>query len=384
MQRRIYIIISLLIILLFAFVSFGCSSQAAGNLNSVSVKVATADKHKINSTLNVAGVLVPVKTVNILSKISGQVMSMDFDVGSNVKAGDTLITLETKTLNAQLQQAEASLQSAKAALQSAKNQADQVKINLDAVTKAYKRTRALYDAGAATQAELDDITSKLELAKKQYELAAGPAQNQAQAAVNTAEANINNIKVQLENAVITSPITGVIANRNINPGEIASPGAPLLTVADTSTLKLKGTVPQEDLPFLKLGQQVDVIVDIYPGKVFKGQISSIGPIAVSTGKYFPIEISISNNGDIKAGLSAHASINITLGESIIVPASAVLQDNGQSYVFVIKNNVASKRIVETGISNDKEIQILSGLNAGEQVAVTNVNSLFDNMPVSIN
>ena len=384
MQKRLKKFPPLLMIILLVFVLAGCGSQAAGNMDVVSVKVAVSNKHKIQTSLNVAGVLVPVQTVNITSKISGQVTSMGLDVGNNVKAGDTLIKLETKALNAQLEQAQASLQSANAAVQSANNQADQVKISLDTATKAYERTKTLFDAGVVSQSEMEGTQSKLDLAKKQYELATGPAQNQIQASINVAQANINNVKVQIDNGVITSPISGIITNRNINPGEIASPGISLLTIADTSTLKLKGTVSQETLPLFKSGQEINVSIDIYPGKIFKGQISNIGPISVSTGKYFPVEISIKNTGDIKAGLSAHASIDITSDEGIIVPATAVIQSNGQSYVFVVKNNVVSKRIVELGLINDKEIETLKGIDVGEQVASTNVNNLFDNMMVNAN
>ncbi|HEX9059844.1 MAG TPA: efflux RND transporter periplasmic adaptor subunit, partial [Clostridia bacterium] len=122
--------------------------------------------------------------------------------------------------------------------------------------------------------------------------------------------------------------------------------------------------------------------DIYPGKVYKGQITSIGPMAVGAGEYFPVEISIKNSGDLKAGISAHSSLGITSDDAVVIPLSAVVQNNGQSYVFVIKNNIASKRIVKPGLKNDKEIEILKGLEDGEQVAVTNVNSLIDGMKVN--
>lgn len=384
MQKKIKIFLSFLTMSLLTFGLVGCGSETAANMNGVSVKTATAEKHKLQTNVDIAGVLLPVQTVNIASKISGQVTSMGFDVGSSVKVGETLITLETKTLNTQLEQAQAALKQAETAAESAKYQVDQAKINLDSATKDYERNKALFDAQAISQSTLDGYTSKLQLAQKQYELASGPAQDQAQAAINTAQANINSINVQLENATITSPINGIITNRNLNPGEVASVGVSLLTIADTSTLKLKGTISQEAVPLLKSGDEVNISIDIYPNKVFKGQISSIGPVAVSTGKYFPIEISISNTGDIKAGLSAHAPISLTTDENIIIPASAVVQNNGQSYVYVIKDNVASKRTVETGLANDKEIEILKGLDSGEKVATTNLNSLSDKMPVHAN
>lgn len=374
---------ALLLVLSIMLIFAGCSSQSA-NTNIISVRTAFADKHKMQKSIEITGNLVPVQTVNILSKISGQVTELKFNVGDNVNAGDILIALETKTLDAQLEQAKASLQTAEAAVQSAKIQMEQAQINLDTAKKAYDNTKALFDAGAASQSQIDDVSTKLALAQKSYELASGPSQNQAKASLNAAQANINNIKVQIDNGIITSPISGVVTNRNISAGEIASPGAALMTIADASVLKLKGTISQEALLYIKEGQDVDVSVDIYPGKAFKGKIESIGPVSVSTGAYFPVEISIKNTGDLKAGLSAAAYLNMAGTEGIIVPREAVIHDNGQSYVYVIKDNVASKHIVETGIENDKEIEVIKGLDAGEQVAVTNVSNLFDNMPVSVN
>jgi len=382
MQKGFKIFLSVSTMALLIFVSAGCGVQTADNSNAVSVKTAVAVRHKLQTALDVAGVLVPVQTVNIAGKMSGQVTALNANVGTVVKAGDVLITLETRTLEAQLQQAEAALQSAEAAVQSAGNQAEQAKINLDSAQRAYERTKALFNSGSAPQSQLDDAVKQLDLAKKQYDIATGSAQKQAQASVNTARANINNIKVQLDNATITSPINGIITNRNINPGEIASPGATLLTIADVSSLKLRGTVSQEVVPLLREGEQIDVSVDIYPNKAFAGRIDSIGPMAVSTGEYFPIEVSIKNPGDIKAGLSAHAAIGLASDEGVVVPVSAVVQNNGQNYVFVIKNNVALKRTVTPGLKNDREIQVLKGLDEGETVAATNVSRLFDNMPVN--
>ncbi len=381
MRKNSGVISVILIPALLLLVSSGCSSPAAASSGAIAVKTAAAESHKLDTTLNVAGILISAQTVNVVSKLSGQVTGLNADTGAEVKSGDTLITLETKMLDAQLRQAEASLQSAQAALQAVRDKADLDKISLDAAQRAYDRVKELFTSSAGTQSQLDDASSNLDLKKKQYEISRGSAVQQAEASVKVAQSNIDNIKVQMENAVITSPINGIVINRNINPGEIASSGATLLTLADIATLKLRGTVSQEIVPLIQAGEQINVTVDIYPDKVYTGKIGSIGPMAVSTGEYFPIEISIPNSGDVKPGLSAHASLNISGQDSVIVPLASVVQNNGQSYVYIIKDSIAVKQTVLTGLKNDKEIQVLKGVEAGQRVAVTNVNNLFDNMPV---
>lgn len=362
----------------------GCAGSETAGASVINVKTAAADKHKLEASLELAGVLVPAQTVNITSKLSGQITELNHKVGDKVEKDEVLVRLETKSLNAQLLQAEAGLQSAQAAVRSAENQAALSAITLDIAQKAYDKTKVLYDGGAASQSQMDDAKNKLDQALRQYENATGSVKDQAQASISTANANINSVRVQIENSVIKSPISGIVVNKNINTGELASPTAasPIMTIADTSVLKLKGTVGQEMLPLLSPGQEIDVVVDIYSDKTLKGKIESIGPMAISTGALFPIEISIENSDGIEAGLSAHASIGLSEEKGVVVPVSSVVQNDGKSYVYVIKDNTASKRIVTLGLKNDKEIEVLQGLEAGEKVAATNVNSLFDGIAVN--
>ncbi|MGE5676686.1 MAG: efflux RND transporter periplasmic adaptor subunit [Pseudomonadota bacterium] len=362
----------------------GCASSETAGASVINIKTVAAEKHKLEASLDLAGVLVPSQTINIVSKLSGQVTELSHNIGDKVEKGEVLVKLETKSLNAQLLQAEAGLQSAQAAVKSAENQAALAAITLDIAQKAYDNIKVLYDGGAASQSQMDDAKNKLDQAMRQYENATGSVKDQAQASISTANANINSVRVQIENSVIKSPISGIVVNKNINVGEIASPtsAAPIMTIADTSVLKLKGTVGQEMLPLLSVGREIDVIVDIYSDKIIKGKIESIGPMAVSTGALFPIEISIENNDGIEAGLSAHASIGLSEEKGVVVPIASVVQNDGKSYVYVIKDNMASKRIVTLGLKNDKEIEVLQGLEPGEKVAATNVNSLFDGLAVN--
>lgn len=378
MRKRIKGHLTILLIMLLVFFISGCADQNTNKIKTVTT--AVAGNQELETTLELSGVLVPEQTVDISSKISGQVVKLGFHVGSAVKAGDILMRLDTEALKAQLMQAEAGLQSAEAAVQSVQNQASLAKINLDAAQKSYDRTKTLYEAGAVPLNQMDDVTDKLNIAKNQFENASGPALNQAQAAVNTARANIKNLRVQIDNATIRSPLNGIVTNQSVDVGEVVSFGVSVISIVDTLILKMKSTVTQDELPLLSIGKAMDITIDSYPDSKFKGIISSIGPIAVNTGEIFPIEITIKNKGSLMAGLSAHASL-ITEIRGVVVPTSSVIQNSRESCVFVIKDNIASRRAVKTGLKNDKGIQILKGLDAGERVAVTNVNTLTDNMAV---
>ncbi|MDN5344627.1 MAG: hypothetical protein PWQ18_738 [Clostridia bacterium] len=376
----------------------GCGARA-GASDQVSVKVAAASKGKVAATIEVTGALVPARTANVVSKLAGQVRAVHADVGDRVQAGQLLVEIDTKELQAQLQQAEAAVrgvqdqaEQARIGMETAQVGISNAKAGLDAAQKYYDRIKALADAGAASQSQLDDAQTKLEqakngytaaskqyeAAKKQYEIAAGSGLAQAEAAVNT-------IKVNMSNASVTSPISGLVTNRNINPGEMAAPTSPLplLAIADTSTLKLQGTVGQEVVPLLATGQKVTVTLDALPGRELSGTVTLVGPLAAATGQRFPVEISLSNPGDLKAGMTARAVFKLTGPEGVVIPAAAVRTDNGQDYVFVVRDGVATRRPVTLGLKNDEQVTVLKGLENGEQVAVTNAAVLQDKMAVAV-
>ena len=198
-----------------------------------------------------------------------------------------------------------------------------------------------------------------------------------------AEAQVNFIRVQISNSTITSPINGIVTNRNINPGEITSMSTPLMSIADTATLKLQGNVSQEDVVHLSVGQKVKVTVDAIQGKEFAGRIEQVGPIAAATGQYFPVVVSLTNDGRLLAGMTAKASLTLAGAQGIIVPLTAVGDgEDGRAFVFVVSDGKVHRRVVTLGMRNGGEVQVLSGLSSGDTIAISNVAALQEGMEVA--
>jgi RND family efflux transporter MFP subunit len=249
--------------------------------------------------------------------------------------------------------------------------------------RAYERPKTLFETKVVTQSQLDDAQTKLDLAKSAYENASRQYQTVSGSGLAQAEAQANYIRVQISNSTITSPINGIVTNRNINPGEITSMSTPLLSVADTATLKLQGNVSQEDVVHLSMGDKVKVSVDVIPGKQYAGRIEQVGPIAAATGQYFPIVVSLSNDGKLLAGMTAKASFTLSGSQGIIAPLAAVGDgEDGQSFVFVVSDGKVHRRSVTLGMRNGGEVQVLAGLAAGETVAVSNMGALQEGMEVA--
>lgn len=345
----------------------GCAQKPVENIK---VQTSVAAIGKIEANVSVTGILMPIQVSNIISQMSGKVNFVEGEVGDQINQGDLLVRIDTAQANAQLQQANASYKNVQ-------TQSALSKITLDNAEKNLEDMTVLYESGAVAQSQLESAQSAFEAAKLQYNGSQSGGLAQAQAAINL-------VRAQLENANIVSPITGVIINKNINVGETASMGAMLMTIADTASLKLKGTVHQDFLPYLKTGKSVEIVIDIYPEQTFTGTVGMVGPVSVSTGTYYPVEILLENtNGAIMSGLSAHSTILISGLEQLIVPESAVVDNSGETYLFVIENGTAQKRLVTTGMRGGSKVEILKGLKSGDTVAVSNVNSLFEGMLVDV-
>jgi len=380
MRKPNQVLVVLLLSLAVMMAVTGCSQKSAAN--PPEVKTAVARQMEIEKRIELSGVLVPSQTAEIASKTGGQIIFLGSRVGDRVKKDQVLIQLDTEALNGQKLAAEANLQAARAAAESAANQAAISKINLDAAQLNFDRTQQLFASGAVSQSSMDEAKDKLDIASQQFATASGPARSQAAAAVNSAYANLKNIEVQLGNTTIRSPIAGIITTQNVNPGQVVTANTTLITLVDTSSLKLKTAIGQDRVTQLTPGQQVSIYVDSYNDRSFVGTISSIGPIAVSTGEVFPVEITLSNEDGLMAGMSARSTL-IIKAQGIAVPLTAVQQENGQSFLFVAKEGQINRRLVRTGFGNDTEVLVLEGITEGEQVVITSLNSLTDGMQVKI-
>jgi RND family efflux transporter MFP subunit len=369
--------IAVVLIGILGLVIAGCGRQGG---DQAAVATATAKVGQVTEMLVISGVLMPNQSLQIFSKDAGLVQRVGAAAGDRVSASQVLVQIDTKELNAQLQQAQAAVQAVRDQAAQEEIAINTDKSNLDLTQKTYDRTKALFDSGAASQSDLDAAGNSLDQAKNAYASANEQYQTAMGSGLAQAEASANLLQVEIGNGTIVSPINGIVSSRNIDPGGMASNAAPLMTVDDNSILKLQGSIDQDAVPLMAVGQQVPVTVDALPGQSFEGTITQIGPEALATGQY-PVVISVKNPGTLLSGMTAEGAINLTTPPGVVVPASAVQSDGGADYVFVVKSGVASRRLVTLGPSSASEALIASGVSSGEQVAASNVNTLQDGMSV---
>ncbi len=188
----------------------------------------------------------------------------------------------------------------------------------------------------------------------------------------------------LNDTSVVSPITGTISQKNINETNMVSAQSVPFVIVDDSVMKVNVNVSENIINSISLGDEVMVNISAYSQEPVKGKISNITPAADTTGTY-PVKIEIQNaEGKIKGGMKAELSfISDKSSGNIVVPLDTVLTNQTSSYVYVVENGKAVKKEVTTGVENGTEIEILSGVNVGENIIVKGQNYVNDGVGVKV-
>jgi multidrug efflux pump subunit AcrA (membrane-fusion protein) len=362
------------------------------------VRVSIVRRGEILSSLTFTGTLEPFQEVKVTSKIPGRVEKVFVEEGSHVKAGAVLIELEREELALAVAQAEAAVATAEAGLAKVlagtrKEQIEQdeaavaqAKANRDICKVTFERMAKLLMDESIPKTRYDEAKARYDVAVAQYngalaqlEMArTGPTEEDlgiAKAQVDQAKAALASAKRQYQNATITSPIDGIVTHKNVEPGEVVSPpmmpGKALLAIADTSSLKTMINVSENRVKMVRLGREAVIALDGFPDETFPGKVSKISPVVDPQSRTFEAEILILNPGhQLKIGMFARVQLILARRtNALIVPLKAVIEAEKGQAVFVAANGVAQVRPVTLGISDGIDVEVLSGVEIGEEVIV---------------
>lgn len=414
---------------------------------AIAVSVVEVARRDVRALVQAAGSIQAVQSVSMSSKIPGRIASVTVKEGDRVGAGQVLVRLDDSDARAQLEQARAALEAARARLPQAETgvsltqhtQAEQrrqaqavveaaeaqvrvVKANVNAAAAGYARAQsdyarvqALAAQGAVAAAQVEAARTAMEAARAQYEaaqaqLAAVEGQlraaraaldlveasaeqvtirqqdvEAAQALVRQAQAAVDMAEIGVRNTVIRSPISGVVIQRSLDPGEYAAPGAVIVVVADLSRVEMSLDVSETDISRIRIGSSAEITVDSLPGRRFTGEVTSRAESADQRTRTFAVKVTLQNgDGALRPGMFGRGTV-ITAVErnALVVPEDALLYEGDAAYVFVVgQDNVAKRRAVTPGVHDGLLVQI-SGVAAGERVVVQGQNLLRDNTPVTV-
>jgi len=384
-----------------------CSQKEKETEPEVTVQVAKAEKQPIRQVIRSAAVLFPRNQAAITPKIVAPVKAFYVNRGSRVHAGQLLAVLENRDLAAaetenkgSYQQAEANygIETASALpeeWQKAEYDLKAAREAYDAQQKIYDSRKKLYEEGALPRRDFDSSAVALIQAQSLYEIAAmhmsalqsaGKKQQlkSAQGQLTSAKGKYEGAAALLAYSEVRSPIDGVVTDRPTHTGETPTPGTPLLTVMDTSSVIARAHIPQDQAVKLKPGDAATVHA---PGDIeVAGKVSLVSPALDPNSTTVEIWIEAANpDGRLRPGTTVTLEmVASTINDAVVVPASALLKTpEGATTVMIVKDGHAQQVEVQAGIRDGDRVQVIQGLAGGETVIVQGSYGLPDKTKVKI-
>jgi HlyD family secretion protein len=387
----------------------GCSKSEKEEAPEVTVQAAPAATADISRVVNTEAVIFPIAQSSITPKINAPVKKFYVTRGQKVRQGQLLATLENRDLSATALDNKGAYEQAEAAYSTsvnatlpeeiAKSETDvqTAKQELDAQQKLYASREDLFKQGALPRKDLDAATVSLSQARSAYDVAKKhldglnatgkqSALKSASGQLTSAKGKLLNSEAQLSYSEVRSPINGVITDRPLYPGEMASTSTPLLTVMDISQIIAKAHIPQSDALLLHKGNQATITMAGLE-KPVAAKVSLVSPALDPNSTTVEIWVQAANpDQQLRPGMTAQIAITAqTVKSALVIPASALInaKEDAAQVMVVDAQSQAQSRDVKVGIQSGDQAQIVSGLKPGEVVVTAGAYGLPDKTKVKI-
>lgn len=312
--------------------------------------IARVEMRQLVNSIQFSGSLSPVTQTTVKSRVSGDLTRVLVREGESVAQGQLLAQIDTSDLQARVDAQVAALEEAKAKMSIAeKNRENNLQLLRQKFISqnAYDTTHSTYEASAAMMRSAD---AQLRIARK-----------------------------AMEDAAVRAPFAGIVARKMANAGEKVAPDSPLFTLVDLSRMEIEAPAPSSEIPAVRVGQPASFKVDGFGERAFEGRVERINPTADAGSRSITLYISVANrDGLLKGGMFAKGQIVLDkTSPAVVVPATAVRDESGQSYVFTLEDGKIGKRAVKVGVTEGQQgmVEIKSGLETGLTVVSARVSGL---------
>ncbi len=319
--------------LIAALLLAGCGSKeeptttivSAAPQKTIQASVVEVQPSTLPIRVEVTGQVAPIFQATLSSRIQGTIDKLMAREGTKVSKGQLLIQLDNRDLQADLARANAEVENAKA--------------HLD-------RVKQLYETDAVSKQELENATR----------------------AYRVAEANRKAVEAQLSYTLVRAPFDGVITEKKVEAGELASPGQPLLKMEDPRRLRLEATVAEGDLKSVSNGDTISVVIDALGLDILIGRVSQILPAGDPQTHTFMVKVDLPDTPGLKTGMFGRFQLEKGATPTILVPLTAIVERGELTSLYAVgADHVARLRWVKLGRRFEQQVEILSGLNEGERV-----------------
>jgi HlyD family secretion protein len=358
------------------FLLSGCSKVGVAEAApTVTVQVGAAENETIERKVIAEGTLYPLEQAAIVPKLNAPIKKFYVEKGSKVHAGQLLAELENQDLVAAKLENEGVYTQAEAAYEQAVQKARQdlslSKETLDAAQKLYDARQSLYKQGAASSKDVDDANVALIQARNGYEASQRQLDLKvAEGQLAAAKGKSASVDANLNYSKIVSPIDGVVTDRPLYPGEMASSSGPLITVMNLSQIVARAHIDQPQAAQLKVGDAATISVPGQPGSL-KGKVSLVSPALDPASTTVEVWVQAPNPGErLKPGSSVRVEmVAQSVPHAIVIPAEALLttSEGDTSVIILDTDNKPHKKKVKVGIRDAGAVQVTDGLQGGERV-----------------
>jgi len=381
-----------------ALAAAGCSktetAQARSSENAKPITVEAVRQDSVRRAVDVVGTLAAVDQVTISSEADGRVHAILADLGDRVTAGQVLIKLDSEKQQYTYEQQQAALARTLAQYGAADPQhlpdiektpeVERANADLAQATQAFDRATELFKRTLISQQALDDARTAAQSKRASYTAALQNAKN-LRASIQASEATMKLAGRQLRDTDIRAPFDGYVEKRLVSLGELVKTQMPVMAVVRLNPLKVIAEIPEKMAPWISAGQPVDLQVDAYQGRTFTGKVSRISPGVNTSTRAFSFEALVPNTDTaLKPGTFARVHIESGKVDTVLtLPYAALQYRYGVNRVFVVDGDKLAMRELTVGERLGERIEVMSGVKAGERVALTGVDTLADGALVTI-
>lgn len=340
----------LLTALMLIFGLTGCKVQTgddgkhgkdAAAPEAVPVEVSAVTRRSIAANYSGTAALEARGEAQVVSKTSGIALQVLVDVGQHVRAGQVLLRIDRDR---------ATLQVAQASSQVGKLEAN------------YRRAVQLAEQKMVSANDVDQLRFDLANAREQLRMA----------------------QLELSYGSVTAPISGVIASRDIKPGNFVQINSPIFTVVDTSRLEATLNVPEREIETIRPGQPVDLAIDALPGRSFAGTVDRVSPVVDAGSGTFRTIVAFDGNSALQPGMFGRIRIRYDQrADALVIPREALLDDEGDPAVFVVRGDKAVRTTLQLGYDDGPWVEVRTGLKDGDRVVVAGKAALRDGSAVKV-
>ncbi|MFN8062113.1 MAG: efflux RND transporter periplasmic adaptor subunit [Vicinamibacterales bacterium] len=369
------------------------AAEADKRVRDIAVEPVT--REDVRRDIEAVGTLMAEEEVTLSAESEGKVSRILADLGDRVQVGQVLVELDREKLQYKLDEQRAALDRARArygvraqstTLPPVESTPDvqKAQAELAQAEQAFKRAEELNRRSLLPHQQLEDAEARHQTAKAAYASALQNARNLS-ADIDASEANVKLAERELRDATIRAPFDAYVQKRLVSPGQFLRLQTPVMSLVKVDPLKLVAEVPERLAPWVKVGQTVSVRVDAYPDSAIDGKVVRISPGVTQQTRAFPFEAEIANReGRLKPGGFARVRIDSDRVDTVLtLPAAALQYRYGVNRVFKLDGDHLTVKEVKIGDRLGDRVEILEGVDAGDRVAVTDIDRLNDGQKVQV-